>query len=105
MRSLSRALLTDTALKHVGTMTNLTRLTLNTPYGIGRKFSDVGIEKLATLTNLTNLDLTWHHVTARGIAKLAGLKKLKYLMIGSTRVRHDEVNYLKGIFPSTTIYK
>lgn len=68
--------ITDSALRHVGQLTELKVLRLSET-GVG----DEGMECLSTLANLEELWLDDTLVTDRGIAALSALKRLRYLRL------------------------
>lgn len=88
----------DTALRTVGQMPNLTKLFLNdTPVG------NVGITHLANLSELRYLNLVGTKVTAQGLASLEKSKHLQQLYLFRTKITSADSIKLKVFFPKAVI--
>lgn len=117
--SLGQSDLTDSALKEVGRLTNLTWLSLDntgiTDNGLkaltplknlthlelsGTKISDVGLKEVGRLNALSHLTLVFVPITDAGVKELQPLTKLRSLMLTGTQVTDagmKEVAVLKDL--------
>jgi internalin A len=82
--SLQRTPVTDTDLKDLVGLKNLSWLDLN-----GARISDAGLKHLAGLTDLSMLDLASTRVTDAGLKELAGLKNLQTLKLSGNKAVSD----------------
>ncbi len=90
--------ISDSLLKTVGQLTNLTRLQLdNTPV------TDKGIVSLQTLVNLQYLNLVGTKVTSHGLIQLKGLPNLQAIYLYKTFINFTEWAQLKKNFPKVTL--
>jgi hypothetical protein len=88
----------DAALEHVGRLTRLQKLYLDSA-----SVTNVGLAHLKGLTNLTYLQLIDTHVTDAGLAHLKELTQLSYLDLRGTQVTDAGVIELKRDLPGLTI--
>jgi uncharacterized membrane protein len=88
----------DSELKSIGSLTNLTRLSLD-----DTKLTSEGLSQLKSLINLRYLNLTNTQVTAVSVASLSSLKNLRSLYLYNTLIRTNEQGTLQKSFPTTKI--
>lgn len=81
--------LTDAAMPHLRSMTNLRVLQLNQT-----QIGDDGLQHLHDLVNLTDLDLSGTGATDRGLNYLHGLTKLESLRLNRTNVSDEGIAFL-----------
>jgi hypothetical protein len=91
---------TDATLAHVGSLTRLQVLYVNSP-----SLSDAWLVHLKGLTKLSGLDLSGTHITDAGLAHLKGLIKLTNLSLFGTQVTDAGAKELKQARPSLTIQR
>lgn len=65
--------------------------------------NDAGMEHLAALAELESLDLSGSPVTAAGLLKLRGLKKLRELIVADVPLTDDDKAQLQKAFPQATV--
>ena len=95
---LSSAGATDTGLKDLAGLTNLTTLDLRYT-----QVSDAGLKELAGLTNLTTLSLYDTDVTGVGLKELAALTSLTTLSLGETEMTDAGLKELAGLKNLTSL--
>ena len=69
-----------------------------------KKLTDTGMKKLAALKNLTSLSLSDTKVTDAGLKELAGLKNLSFLYLDGTKVTDAGLKELKEALPTLYLY-
>jgi len=90
--------ISDNALKSVGKLKNLTRLSLDQT-----AVTDAGLSNLNGLKHLEHLNLYGTKITDAGLKSLAGLKTLKTLYLWQTAVTPAAVAALKKSLPNAQI--
>ena len=90
--------LDDDGLVHLGTLTQLTALSL-----AGTEIGDAGLVHLKGLTRLTSLNLTGTRVTDASLAVIRGLPKLQFVGLNGTQVTHEGVVALTTFRPGLDI--
>lgn len=90
--------ITDTGLKEIGKLQNLTRLSLE-----HTAVSDAGLEALKDLKNLQYLNLFDTKVSDKGLQALAGLSNLRTVYVYQTQVTAQGVGALQKNLPSLKI--
>ena len=80
----SRKMFTDETMAHVGRLSRLERLTIES-----QSLTDAGMTNLTGLTSLSNLDLNNTRFAPAGLRHLAGLTRLTVLDLRFTRVSDD----------------
>jgi len=65
--------------------------------------NDAGMEHLAALAELESLDLSGSPVTAAGLLKLRGLKKLRELVVADVPLTDDDKAQLQKALPQATL--
>lgn len=85
---------TDSAVKYIGSLGQLTRLHLN-----NTKITDKGLAGLKKLTRLQSLSLVGTQVTAKGLLQLKGLKNISSIYLYKSNVLKTDWPQLKKAFP------
>ena len=96
--NLGNSNVTDTGMRIIGRLTNITRLHLN-----NTAITDSGLAQLKTDTNLHYINLVHTSVTASGIAALKNLKNLRSIYLYQSAVDRTEWPALKKLFPKTLL--
>jgi hypothetical protein len=95
---LDNAAISDSSMKHIATLANLTRLQLS-----NTSITDAGLVQLRSLLQLQSLNLVGTKVTAQGLAQLNGLTKLKFLYLYRTPIGQSDWSVLQKTFPVARI--
>jgi Leucine-rich repeat (LRR) protein len=90
---------TNTTLAHVGRLTRLQELSVESP-----SVTDAGLEHMKALTELSNLRLRCTHVTDAGLERLKGLTKLSVLDLSDAQVTDAGLVHLKGLTNLSQLY-
>jgi uncharacterized membrane protein len=88
----------DTHLKSIGSLTNLTRLSLD-----DTKLAGEGLSDLKPLKNLLYFNLSNTQIATSSIVLLSTLKNLQSLYLYNTLIKNEELPTLQKAFPSTKI--
>jgi len=96
--NLGNSNVTDTGMRIIGRLTNITRLHLN-----NTAITDSGLAQLKADTNLHYINLVHTSVTASGIAALKNLKNLRSIYLYQSAVDRTEWPALKKLFPKTLL--
>jgi hypothetical protein len=88
----------DTHLKSIGSLTNLTHLSLDDTKLTGERLSD-----LKPLTHLHYLNLSNTQILASSVISLSSIKDLQSLYLYNTLIKNEELPILQKTFPSTKI--
>ena len=98
--------ITDTGLKEVAKLKQLTSLNLYCSEISSSQITDAGLMEVGTLTNLTMLNLDGQKkITDKGLKELAKLTKLRALHLRRTRVSFTAVGKLQEALVNCRIYK
>jgi len=98
--------ITDTGLKEVAKLKQLTSLNLYCSEISSSQITDAGLMEVGTLTNLTMLNLDGQKkITDKGLKELAKLTKLRALHLRRTRVSFTAVGKLQEALGTCRIYK
>jgi hypothetical protein len=89
---LSFTQVTDAGLKELAALTGLEALNLDFD-----RITDAGLKELAELTNLQSLELNTTHVTNQGLKELARLKNLRTLDLGFAKVTDGGLKELAAL--------
>lgn len=90
--------ISDTLLKGIGLLTNLTRLQLD-----NTSITDKGLVSLQTLTNLQYLNLVGTKVTSQGLIQLKNLPNLQSIYLYQTFISPSDWQQLKNNFPKVIL--
>jgi mono/diheme cytochrome c family protein/uncharacterized membrane protein len=90
--------ISDSSLKTIGQLTNLTRLQLD-----NTSITDKGLGFLQSLVNLQYLNLVGTKVTSQGLIQLKGLPALQAIYLYKTFINSSEWPQLKNNFPKVTL--
>jgi Leucine-rich repeat (LRR) protein len=97
--TLSRTRIDDQGLRRLAALKGLTALHL-----VGSdSISDHGVAFLTCLEYLETLNLTSSHITSQSAPTLARLSKLKYLMLGNTRIDEEGFRRLADLKELTAL--
>jgi uncharacterized membrane protein len=88
----------DTHLKSIGSLTNLTHLSLDDTKLTGERLSD-----LKPLTHLLYFNLSNTQILASSVISLSSIKDLQSLYLYNTLIKSEELPILQKTFPSTKI--
>ena len=95
---LSGKRISDTVLRNVSNLTNLTRLQLD-----NTSITDKGLASLRSLVDLQYLNLVGTIITAQGILQLKNLPRLQAIYLYKTFISSSEWQMLKNNFPKVTL--
>jgi Leucine-rich repeat (LRR) protein len=90
---------TDATLAHVGRLTGLQLLDVDSP-----SVGDAGLAHLKGLSNLSTLMLSGTQVTDAGLVHLKGLSNLSTLVLNGTKVTDAGLAHLKGLTGLSSLY-
>ena len=96
--NLSGKKISDTVLRNVSNLTNLTRLQLD-----NTSITDKGLASLRSLVDLQYLNLVGTIITAQGILQLKNLPRLQAIYLYKTFISSSEWQMLKNNFPKVTL--
>ena len=96
--NLSGKRISDTVLRNVSNLTNLTRLQLD-----NTSITDKGLASLRSLVDLQYLNLVGTIITAQGILQLKNLPRLQAIYLYKTFISSSEWQMLKNNFPKVTL--